>query len=291
MINKSLLTEIYPYRKKNAKKYDHGAVLVIGGSRIYSGSPAITAFSALRSGADIAEVVAVERAADIIAGFSPDLITHPLDGDYLSEKHLPKLLELTESMNAASRGNMTVVIGGGIGRREETKRLVRNYVSQSTVLKVIDADGIYAFEDQGRDLLDETCLLTPHLYEFFILTGQNLKDSTRQKKGESVKNNAAELGVSIILKGAADIISDGSQVVVNDFPVPQLTSGGCGDSLAGIAGAIAARRGDLFEAAVGAAYLNSKAGKLAANELGGSLVSQDLVERLPEAIRTITNPS
>ena len=284
-INDDLLEEVYPQRKNEAKKYDHGSVFVIGGSEIYSGSPAISALAAMRAGADIAQVAAPERAADIVAGFSPDLITYPLKGKSLSTDHLSRLLEITESIKSVSGGSVAVVIGGGVGRKEETKKLIREYVGEVDVPVIIDADGIYAFENEGEEILKENCLFTPHLYEFSILTGRDVFDKDLEERKEAVRQAAAEMGVTIALKGPQDIISDGSQVAINDFPVPELTAGGCGDTLAGLAGAVAARTGDLLKAGMAATHLNTKAGKLAADEKGDSLVSMDLIDKISKAIR------
>ena len=285
IINDDLLKEIYLKRDEGAKKYDHGSVFVIGGSEIYSGSPAISGLAAMRAGVDIAQVAAPERAANVVAGFSPDLITYPLEGKSLKTDHLSRLLEITESIKSVSRGNMAVVIGGGVGRKEETKKMIREYVDEVEMPIIIDADGIYAFENEGEELLKENCLFTPHLYEFSILTGRNLFNKDLEEKKEAVRQAAAEMGVKIALKGPQDIISDGSELLVNDFPVPELTAGGCGDTLAGLAGALAAKTGDLLKAGVVATYLNTKAGKLAADEKGDSLVSMDLIDKISEAIR------
>lgn len=284
IIDDSILEEVYSQRKKEAKKYDHGSVLIIGGSQIYSGSPAISGLAALRSGADIAQIIAPRRSADIVAGFSPDLITYPVEGKALESGDLTRLFEITQAAKAASRGNLAVVIGGGVGRKEETKELIRKYVKDVSVPVVIDADGIYAFEESGDEFLHEDCLFTPHLYEFSILTGKKINDLSNEEKQEAVKQAAAEMGVTIALKGPSDIVSDGSEVAVNEFPVPELTAGGCGDSLAGIAGTILARTQDTLKAGMVAVYLNTKAGQLAADEKGESLIAEDLIEKLPKAI-------
>lgn len=284
-ISNEIIKELYPKRDSEAKKYDHGSVLIIGGSKIYSGTPALSGLAGLRAGADIVQIAAPRRAADLVAGFSPDLITHPLKGDNLKPKHLSKLLEITKSMESASRGNFAVVIGGGVGRREETKKLIRQYVKEVEVPVVIDADGIYAFESDGAEFLKENCLFTPHLYEYFILTNEKIDQFSIEDSLEKVKRQAATMGINLLLKGPTDIISDGQEVFVNEMAVPELTAGGCGDSLAGIAGALASRTKDLLRAGMGAVYINTKAGKLAADEKGESLIAEDLIEKIPEALK------
>jgi len=115
-VTKDILKNIYKNRPSGVRKYDYGLLLVIGGSEFYSGSPALTALSALKSGVDMVRIVAPKRAADIIASFSPNMAAYPLDGDWLVKKHLATLISMTESVKAASRGKAAVVIGGGMGK-------------------------------------------------------------------------------------------------------------------------------------------------------------------------------
>src|SRR5438094_3461900 len=76
------LREFYPSRSNNARKADFGRVVVCGGSDRYAGCLAFNSLAALRAGADLAIVVAPRRAADIVAGYSPDLITVPCSSPY-----------------------------------------------------------------------------------------------------------------------------------------------------------------------------------------------------------------
>src|SRR6266516_5781508 len=71
------LREFYPSRSNDVRKGDFGRVVICGGSDRYAGCLAFNALAALRAGADLAIVVAPRRAADIVAGYSPDLITVP----------------------------------------------------------------------------------------------------------------------------------------------------------------------------------------------------------------------
>lgn len=70
-VDKNILKNIYKARPRDTKKYDFGLLLVIGGSEFYSGSPALSALSAFKTGVDMVRVIAPKRAADIIASFPP----------------------------------------------------------------------------------------------------------------------------------------------------------------------------------------------------------------------------
>lgn len=64
-----------------------------------------------------------------------------------------------------------------------------------------------------------------------------------------------------------------------------MTKGGCGDTLAGICGALLARGVDVFTAACVAAYINGKAGEAAGKRFGEGLLATDLIDSIPEVIR------
>ena len=123
-VTKNILKNIYKPRPADVRKYDFGILIVIGGSEFYSGSPALSALAAFRAGVDMVRIIAPKRAADIIAGFSPNLAAYALEGSWLTKKHLATLISMTESAKVAARGNTAVVIGGGAGRTEETQDVI-----------------------------------------------------------------------------------------------------------------------------------------------------------------------
>lgn len=283
-ITKDVLKDIYKPRDINARKYDFGLLLVIGGSDFYSGSPALSAFAAFRAGADMVRVLAPKRAADIIASFSPNLAAYPLEGKWLDEPDLATLISMTESAKAVSRGNAAVVIGGGLGRSKETQETIIKYLSQISLPVVIDADAIHAIIREPEIFKKKNFLFTPHIQEFFVLTGKDITDKSEQEKIDIVKKEALNLQTTILLKGGTDIISDGKEVALNRIGTPFMTSGGCGDTLAGICGALMARRIGAFPAAQAAAYINGKAGQIASEDKKEGLLAVDLIEAIPKAI-------
>ncbi len=282
---KKILKDIYKSRAANSKKYDFGLVLVIGGSEFYSGSPALSALAAFRAGVDMVKIIAPKRAADIVAGFKPDLAAYPLKGDWLQKEHLATLLSMTESAKAVSNGKCAVVIGGGAGRSQETQQVILEYLSQVSVPAVIDADAIHALAGNPQVVSGKPFLITPHTYEFFVLTGKEVYNLTDEEKIKMVQQEAGRLKTTILLKGATDIISDGKEVALSRTGSPLMSKGGTGDTLAGIAGALLARGVDLFTVGQAAAFINGLAGELAVKKFGESLMATDLIEAIPEAIK------
>jgi len=276
-VSKDILKKIYLPRPDWSHKGNFGHVLVIGGSRKYSGSPAFAALAAYRSGSDLVTIAAPERAANTIATFSPDMITEPLDGDYLNPKHLKPILEIAKSADS-------VVIGGGIERRPETFSLVHSLLTSVKIPCVIDADAVQAVVNSPVILFGRPFVITPHQREFQALTRE---DPTLEinHRTEIVKLFAQRLRTTILLKGHTDIISDGEKTFHNNTGNPNMTKGGTGDTLAGICGAILGMKFDPLTAACAAAYINGAAGDLASKEKGPGLLASDLLDKIPLVIK------
>lgn len=283
-ITKDILKNIYKPRPAESRKYDSGILLVIGGGEFYTGSPGLSALAAFRAGVDMVQILAPKRAADIIAGFSPNLAAFPLPGEHLDKDNLSCLLSMTFSCQTVGRGKAAVLIGGGLGRTEETKDTVLEYLSQTDIKAVIDADGIYAAAKNREVAKNKGFVFTPHLYEFFILTGIDVRELSFEEKTRIVQQQAKQLGCIIALKGRRDIISDGKEIMINETGTSYLTVGGTGDTLAGICGALLALGTESFLAAQAACYINGRAGEIMAKKLGPSLTATDVIEAIPEVI-------
>jgi len=283
-VTEDILKNIYKPRPAETRKYDFGLLLVIGGSEFYSGSPALSSLAAFRAGVDMVRIIAPKRAADIIASFTPDLAAYPLKGDWLIKEHLATLISMTESAKAVARGKTAVVIGGGAGRTEKTQSAILEYLSQISVPCVIDADAIHALGKNPGIISAKPFLITPHTYEFFVLTNREIYKLTEEEKIKAVQEEANRLQTTILLKGPTDIISDGKELALNKTGSPLMTVGGMGDTLAGIAGALLARGVSPFEAGQAAAYINGLAGELAAKKLGESVMATDLINEISNVL-------
>ena len=276
MITKTILKKVYKKRRNWSHKFDFGSLLIIGGSRVYSGSPGFNALAALRSGCDLVTIAAPQRSANIVASFSPDLITHPLKGDYLTNHHVKYLINLSKKMDA-------VVIGGGLGRNKQTLKAVDNYLKKTKIPAVVDADAIHAVAHKE---LRNNIVLTPHSREFYVLTGkkpgENLKERIRV-----VKKTANDINAVILLKGHIDIISDGLHTALNNTGNTYMTKGGTGDTLAGICGSLLAQGASQFDAACASAYINGAAGDLAAKTRKQSLLATDVLDKIDKITNII----
>ena len=265
-------------RLPEAHKGDFGRLLVVGGSETYSGAPALTGLGAYATGIDLVYVAAPETAASIIAGFSPSLVTVKLKGSRLSLRHLEEITSLLGRVEA-------VAIGPGLGLHDDTASAVNEIVSSVEALglpMLLDADSLKAFAGSRRRL-GSPAVFTPHRQEFKILTGRDVEGDLGER-GEVVREEAARLNSTILLKGSVDVISDGAHTRLNWTGNPGMTVGGTGDVLSGVTAGLMAMGIDPFQAASAGAFVNGAAGDAAYEEKGYHLEPMDLVTRIPRVM-------
>ena len=268
-------------RPAESHKGDFGKVLVIGGNEIYSGAPAYVALAALRTGVDLVHVAAPGRAANIVASFSPNMITMKLKGTHFREQHLEQIEPVLKKMTA-------VAVGPGLGLHEETFRAIDGLfilLEKHRKPTLIDADALKAI-GRNRRRIEFPTVLTPHLGEFETITGEQ-SPTTLDSRKEKACQIAKELNTTILLKGHVDVISDGARIKLNRTGNPGMTVGGTGDVLSGIAAAFLSQGFDPFDAACGAAFVNGASGDFVLQEKGPHMVATDLIEYIP---RIISNP-
>lgn len=274
MLKSNLFRELK--RQPHSHKYDFGHLLVLGGSKTYSGSPTFNSLAAYRSGVDLVTTVSPKRSADIIATFSPSIITRPLEGEYFRKKHLSKVENLKENVDA-------VVVGGGMGKNKETFEALRTFLMNLEIPTVIDADAITAIAKQ-KNIISKKFLLTPHAGEFRTLTGEKVvKDLAERKK--QVENFTDKHNCTLLLKGNTDLISTPDGIYENDTGNEYMTVGGTGDILAGIVGSFLAQGMDPSRAAFLGARVSGKAGEAASKDNGIGTMPDDILMEIPKVIK------
>jgi NAD(P)H-hydrate epimerase len=261
-------------RDPSSHKGDHGEVLVVGGGP-YTGAPALTAQAALRAGADLVRVACPEGVAREIQGYSENLILRPYEGDHLTPDHVDRVREL------AGRHD-TVVLGPGLGDDPATLDAVEQLLFAMDGTAVVDADALQVVPDVETEA---TLLCTPHQGELRKMGGETADDPA--ERADLVESFAADLGHTLLVKGAQDVISDGERTRRNRTGNPGMTVGGTGDVLAGACGALASVL-DPHDAACVAAFANGRAGDIVVEEYGHGLLATDLVDALPGGLRRPT---
>ncbi|MFB6128614.1 MAG: NAD(P)H-hydrate dehydratase [Halorhabdus sp.] len=257
-------------RPADSHKGDFGEVLVIGGGP-YTGAPALAAQSALRAGADLVRVAVPAAIADEVQGYSENLIVRPFDGTKLTATAVDPLLDLAADHDS-------VVLGPGLGDGEGTLDAVESFLVDFDGAVVVDADALRVVPDVETEA---SLICTPHRGEFERMGGGDASDW--DTRADNVADLAAELGVTLLVKGPVDVISDGERTRVSRTGNPGMTVGGTGDVLAGVTGALAATL-DPHPAASLGAYVTGRAGDLVVEERGYGLVASDLLDRVPTAM-------
>lgn len=276
LITNQYLKKTLKPRNPKSHKGENGRVLVVGGSRLYFGSPALVALSALRTGADLAYLLVPEYIAPTVASYSPDLIVWGYKGEFLNEGAHPQFHELAQKTDA-------LVIGNGITKNPQVLKVAKELILECGNEKpcVIDADAIIA---GGYGM--ENVVYTPHVREFERLAGVPVPKSINERQ-DAVRKAAKKLNAVVLLKGAIDIISNGKRTALNKTGNPGMTHGGTGDTLAGILGAFLSQGHSLFNAACMAAHVNGAAGDLAYKKYGDSLIASDMIGEVANVMKRI----
>ncbi len=260
-----------PKRKGNEHKGEFGRVLVVGGSREFTGAPVLTGKAALRTGVDLVTIMCPRFVAERIP-FDPNMMITPLNSEFYLEK------EDVDSI--MDKEFDSIVIGNGLSQQQESKfalkKLLRRIKEKPVVL---DADALKLVKPSW---LGENFILTPHEREFGILFGE--LGETLEDKTEAVEKKARKTKATIVLKNPVDIISNGRETRLNKSGNAAMTVGGTGDALAGIIGAFHCWTGPLQAASAGA-FLSGIAGDLALNDLGYAIMATDLIDKIPAALK------
>ncbi len=271
---KSLL----PNRPSYSNKGTFGKVLIISGSKNYTGTPAMVALGALRTGAGLVRV-----ASTSIASFLPESISIPLEMEdsEISLKNLPVIDDLADKSDV-------IAIGPGIGTGKHAAGIVRHILTRwKDKIIVIDADGINVLSTFDYELLPNM-IITPHPGEFSRLTSKPIDEILVDPLANALKF-ASEKHVLTLLKGPTTVISrpDG-RYAINITGNSALAKGGSGDILTGMIAGFAAQGMDLFDAAKLAAYIHGRTAELYARENGEySMIAREIGDLIPRIIKEL----
>ncbi len=280
---------LFPPRKHFSHKGDYGTIALIGGSLRYSGAIRLAAMAnaGMRSGAGIARVCAPRSLCEKMIPEVMEATLFPLDeadGQFLFRE---------ETFREALRGTRTAAFGMGAGNTEETGKAVRYLLQQYEGTLILDADGLNALAGMNCTGLAEAkgnVVLTPHPGEFSRLSGKSI-EKIQSNPIPLAEEFARKHKVTLLLKGPATIVTDGTQTILTDRGAPGMATGGSGDVLSGILAAVTAVHPDLpVTAAATAAWINGRAGEIAQQKTGDiSMTAGDTAAAIPEVFREINS--
>jgi len=267
-------------RSVYSHKGDSGYLLIVGGSNVYSGAPALAGMAALRTGVGLVVIAAPKAIASTIRSYSPNIIVHSLSSDVVTSDDVPKVTQLIGQSDA-------LILGPGIGLDSETKRAIPLMVDKAIEMNkpmLIDADAIKALAGQIELLKGANTIITPHAGEFNAITGINAPPRWRERLPICTEF-ATKYSCVLLLKGHDTIVTDGQRVRLNRTGNPGMATGGMGDVLSGIIGTFLACGAEPFYAAAAGAYVHGLAGDLVRRAKGFHMVASDIIEALPSILK------
>ena len=269
---------LLPDRNPWGHKGNFGKLLLLCGSRGYTGAAFFAAMGALRSGAGLVFLGVPESIYGIEAVKLNEPVIFPLpdESGRLSADAVPEILSRLPRMDA-------VLVGPGLGQSDGTLAVVRAVLDNAQCPVIVDADGINVLSAH-RDLLrgrKSPTILTPHDGEFARLGGVIGED--RMAAAAAL---AEELGCTVLLKGHETCVTDGVNGYINPTGNPGMAVGGSGDVLAGVITALLGAGLPPLEAAACGAWLHGAAGDRCASELGQyGMLPTDMLSALPRLMK------
>lgn len=281
------IAALLPARPETAHKGIFGHVVVLAGSPGFTGAVKLACNAACRSGAGLVTAAIPRTLTPMLAASLVESMTFGLettDADTVAFECLDALLKFLD-------GKSALVVGPGLSTHPSTAHLARHLFMRPPLPMLVDADGLNALAAFPERLAPRSdadkqhdTIFTPHPGEMSRLTG--LDTATIQKtREETAARYAALWQVTVVLKGHGTVVA-GPDGRVRRCPTGNqgMATGGTGDVLAGIIGALLAQGMNAFDAACAGVYVHGLAGDIAAREkTTRAMIAGDIINALPQA--------
>jgi hydroxyethylthiazole kinase-like uncharacterized protein yjeF len=287
LIDEEFVRVTLPRREPTAHKGACGKLFILAGSRGYTGAACMAAESSIRSGVGLCFLGIPSSLNEICEIKLTEVMTRPLPelkkGQCLALRGKGEIRKHLKTATAS-------IIGPGLGLHHETKELIRRIVSEIELPTLIDADGLNAFEGTPDGLLNckAPLVITPHPGELSRLLSIDTEDIVRDRMSYA-RTAADRFKCVVLLKGAPTFVSEPSgEIYVNPTGNAGMATGGSGDVLSGIIGALLAQGLAPVDAACCGAYIHGLAADIAAGITGQmAMIPTDIITQLPEAFKTL----
>lgn len=277
-LDMSTVDALIPERSIYAHKGDFGKLLLLCGSRGFTGAAALAAMGTLRTGAGLVYLGVPECIYPIVATKLTEPVVFPLPDceGMLSDRAVNVIERYLRRVNA-------VLLGPGLGQSCGTFSVVEYVLGNFDGPVILDADGINVLK-LHKDILRSrtgTTILTPHEGEFERIGGK-----LQIGRAAAAMQFSKELGVITVLKGHQTVITDGERCYINLTGNPGMAVGGSGDVLAGMITSLIGQGLPCLEAAACGAWLHGSAGDICAKELGQyAMLPSDMLNVLPRLLK------
>ena len=273
-LDREAVRALLPRRDPQGHKGNYGRLLLLCGSRGYTGAAYLAAMGALRCGAGLVYLGVPESIYAIAAVKLTEPVVFPLPDDHgrLSAEAAEEVSGRLEQMDA-------VLLGCGLGQPPGVFAVVKRVLREAKCPVVLDADGINVLSGHKDILLERNAptILTPHPGEFARFGGRIGAD-----RMTAAGIYARQWNSIVVLKGHGTCVTDGTTGYRNPTGNPGMAVGGSGDLLAGMITGLLGQGLKPLEAAACGVWLHGAAGDLCAQELGQyAMLPTDMLMRLP----------
>ena len=266
---------LLPKRPSHSNKGTFGKLLVIAGSSDMAGAALFTAKAAYRSGIGLVKVYTHEVNRTMIQQSIPEALISTYNSNHINKEHLIKDIQWADA----------IVIGPGLGQSKQAQELVKAVRESASVPVVWDADGINILAANTEDLLlpHTEYIMTPHLGEFSRLVNKSIF-WIQNHFVESAVDFARTYDVICVLKDFRTITANSYGLsYLNLSGNNGMATGGSGDVLAGIIGALVAQGINGAEASAFGVFIHGLAGDAARQKMGTySVMASDIIDGLKD---------
>ncbi|MDY7115657.1 NAD(P)H-hydrate dehydratase [Halomonas sp. SSL-5] len=272
LLDESLLRDWLPARRRATHKGDCGHALILGGAPGFGGAALLAAEACGRLGAGKVSLATALQHVTASLVRRPEVMVHGVRGAGDLDE-LPTLADV-------------LVVGPGLGLGSWGQGLLQAALAAGKPL-VVDADGLNLLAVHYPGTRRDDWILTPHPGEAARLLGCSTAEVEADRPA-AARALRERFGGVIILKGAGSLIAGPGGMAVCPFGNPGMASGGMGDALSGMLGALLAQGVPLESAARLGVLVHARAADLAAAEAGErGLLAGDLASYA----RIMVNPT
>ena len=214
-------------RRRDSHKGDHGHLLVIGGAPGFGGAALLASEIAARLGAGRVSLATAPEHVTASLVRCPEVMVHGLRGP----------ADLAPLLTGAD----AIVVGPGLGQAAWGQGMWQAALAAGKPL-IVDADALNLLAGMASPPWRDDWTLTPHPGEAARLLGCSSREVQRDRPA-AVAALARRYGGQWVLKGAGSLVGSETALAVCPFGNPGMASGGMGDALSGILGALVAQFG------------------------------------------------
>ncbi|WEM42097.1 NAD(P)H-hydrate dehydratase [Photobacterium sp. DA100] len=259
-----------PPRQRDAHKGDHGRILLAGGDLGMGGAIRLAAEAAARTGAGLVAALTQPDNVLSIAAARPEIMAlgWQASGQTVAEHRL--------------QWADVLVLGPGLGQ-SSWSQVLYNVLAKTQKSHVVDADGLNLLA-RSPDYKNNR-IITPHPGEAARLLACSVQE-VEADRFRAARVLQQQYGGVVVLKGAGTLVDDGNRCWVCPAGNPGMATGGMGDVLSGIIGALLGQGLSLVAAARCGVWIHSTAADRCAAEGERGMLASDLFPH----IRQLVNP-